>query len=49
MSKIFLNLFWQILISLSPELHAGGKMADLAKFHQTKRKFMDLTILANFS
>lgn len=23
-------------------------MADLAKFHQTKRKFMDLTILANF-
>lgn len=24
-------------------------MADLAKFHQTKRKFMDLTILANFS
>ena len=46
MSKIFLNLFWQIL---SPELHAVGKMADLAKFHQTKRKFMDLTILANFS
>ena len=30
-------------------MHAVTKMADLTKFRQTERMFMDLAILANFS
>ena len=36
-------------IWLCLEMHAVTKMADLTKFRQTERMFMDLAILANFS
>ena len=36
-------------IWLCLEMHAVTKMADLTKFRQTERMFMELAILANFS
>ena len=36
-------------IWLCPDMHAVTKMADLTKFRQIERMFMNLAILANFS